>query len=49
MNTFLFRIYQSEKEMFEEIDITVLQDDHEHMPSILDDLRDSLDSVETIK
>ncbi|KAI8877324.1 hypothetical protein K501DRAFT_288447 [Backusella circina FSU 941] len=42
------RIYQSEKEMFEEIDITVLQDDHEHMPSILDDLRDSLDSVEAI-
>jgi hypothetical protein len=31
------------------MDITVLENDHEHIPSILEDLRNSLDIVESIR
>lgn len=31
------------------MDITVLEDDHEHIPNILEDLRHSLDIVESVR
>jgi hypothetical protein len=31
------------------MDITVLEDDHEHIPSILEDLKNSLDIVESTR
>ncbi|KAI8997355.1 autophagy-related protein 17 [Pilobolus umbonatus] len=42
------RLYQSDPEGGEQLNITVLQDDHDHIPSILEDLRDSLDEVKSI-
>ncbi|KAG1180417.1 hypothetical protein G6F70_001485 [Rhizopus microsporus] len=42
------RLYHSDPEACGELDITVLEDDHEHIPNILDSLRDSLDVVESI-
>ncbi|ORE09366.1 hypothetical protein BCV72DRAFT_302785 [Rhizopus microsporus var. microsporus] len=42
------RLYHSDPEACGELDITVLEDDHGHIPNILDNLRDSLDVVETI-
>lgn len=42
-------MYQSDPEGREQMDITVLENDHEHIPSILEDLRNSLDIVESIR
>ncbi|KAI8093818.1 autophagy-related protein 17 [Halteromyces radiatus] len=42
------RICQANPETCEELDITVLQDDHERLPDILNDLRDSLDIVASV-
>lgn len=42
------RLYHSDPEACGELDITVLEDDHGHIPNILDNLRDSLDVVESI-
>jgi hypothetical protein len=42
-------LYQSDPEGREQMDITVLENDHEHIPSILEDLRNSLDIVESIR
>ncbi|KAI9482981.1 MAG: autophagy-related protein 17 [Benjaminiella poitrasii] len=42
------RIYQSDVEGRNELDITVLRDDHEHIPRILEDLGNRLYIVESI-
>ncbi|KAG2194590.1 hypothetical protein INT46_008546 [Mucor plumbeus] len=42
------RLYQSDPDGRSQLDITVLEDDHEHIPNILDDLRQSLDIVESV-
>ncbi|KAI7907717.1 autophagy-related protein 17 [Cokeromyces recurvatus] len=42
------RIYQSDVERRDELDITVLKDDHEHIPHILEDLGNRLYIVESI-
>ncbi|KAI8368929.1 autophagy-related protein 17 [Blakeslea trispora] len=42
------RIYQSDPDGRVDLDITVLRDDHEHIPTILEKLRSSLDVVESI-
>ncbi|ORZ22150.1 autophagy-related protein 17 [Absidia repens] len=42
------RICQANPETCDELDITVLQDDHDHLPDILDDLRESMDIVESV-
>ncbi|KAF1797554.1 autophagy-related protein 17 [Mucor lusitanicus] len=42
------RLYQSDPDGRNHMDITVLEDDHEHIPNILEDLRHSLDIVESV-
>ncbi|CEP10021.1 hypothetical protein [Parasitella parasitica] len=42
------RLYQSDPDGRGQLDITVLEDDHEHIPNILEDLRHSLDIVESV-
>ncbi|KAI8365892.1 autophagy-related protein 17 [Choanephora cucurbitarum] len=42
------RIYQSDPDGRIDLDITVLRDDHEHIPTILEKLKSSLDAVESI-
>ncbi|KAG0188568.1 autophagy protein 17 [Apophysomyces sp. BC1034] len=41
------RLCQSQPEACKQLDITVLQDDHDHIPDILEDLRESLEVVES--
>jgi hypothetical protein len=42
------KIIQSDVEGRDELDITVLEDDHEHIPSILEGLENSLDEVKSL-
>ncbi|SAM08210.1 hypothetical protein [Absidia glauca] len=42
------RFCQANPETCDELDITVLLDDHDHLPDILDNLRDSLDIVDAV-
>ncbi|KAI8636260.1 autophagy-related protein 17 [Parasitella parasitica] len=42
------RLYQSDPDGRGQLDITVLEDDHEHIPNILEDLKHSLDIVESV-
>ncbi|KAI7869477.1 autophagy-related protein 17 [Spinellus fusiger] len=42
------RLCQSDPQAFQHIDISVLQDDHAHVPEILQDLRESLEMVDSI-
>ncbi|OAD73367.1 hypothetical protein PHYBLDRAFT_78240 [Phycomyces blakesleeanus NRRL 1555(-)] len=42
------RLCQSEPEACKQLDISVLQDDHDHVPDILEDLRESLEIVESV-
>lgn len=43
------RIVQSDPEGREKLDITVLEDDHEHIPTILEGLENSLDDVKSLR
>ncbi|KAF7728501.1 autophagy protein 17 [Apophysomyces ossiformis] len=42
------RLCQSQPEACNQLDITVLQDDHDHIPDILEDLHESLEVVESV-
>ncbi|KAI9031713.1 autophagy-related protein 17 [Phycomyces nitens] len=42
------RLCQSEPDAYRQLDISVLQDDHDHVPDILEDLRECLEIVESV-
>lgn len=43
------RIVQNDPEGRQELDITVLEDDHEHIPNILEGLENSLEDVKSLR